>query len=270
MRGKMKPKNLRLKKMASLCCLLILCIFNGSLCAQVVYTDILDATPSATYPLDLNNDSIVDFTIQFDLQDKVMCKPENNNAYSGEVVAGEHLPWALPASTNICDTLMTWYDASNPGTMAWDTSIGHWVGATDKYLALKLVVGANTYYGWARFDFFPTSTSFTIKDYAYESTPNACIQSGQTTLGIHGNATENRLSIFPNPVVSSTILQVTGNLGHASLRVCNALGQVVWQANDLSGSAVSFSRDNLPSGLYFVWLTDEDQVLGVEKMVIAD
>ncbi len=266
----MKPKNLRLKKIASLCSLLILFSFNGRLSAQVVYTDILDATPNATYALDLNNDSIVDFTIYYGMLDKVMCIPENNNAYSGEVVSGEHLPWALPAAIGICDTLVTWYGASYPGTMAWGTGIGHWVGATDKYLALKLVVGANTHYGWARFDIFPGSTSFTIKDYAYESTPNACIQSGQTALGIPENATENRLSIFPNPVVSTTTLQASGNLNQASLKVCNALGHVVWQADHLSGSAVSFSCGDLPRGLYSVWLMDDNQVLAVEKMVIAD
>ncbi len=243
---------------------------NGSLFAQLVYTDIPDATPNATYALDLNNDSIVDFTIYYGMLDKVMCIPENNNSYSGEFVAGEHLPWALPAAIGVCDTLVTWYGAINPGTMAWGTNIGHWVGATDKYLALKLVVGANTYYGWARFDIFPGSTSFTIKDYAYESTPNACIQSGQTALGIAENATENRLSIFPNPVVSSATLQATGHLNQASLTVCNALGQPVWHADNLSGSAVSFSRGNLPNGLYFVWLMEENQVLAVEKMVIAD
>ncbi|MBL0019528.1 MAG: T9SS type A sorting domain-containing protein [Bacteroidetes bacterium] len=265
----MKSKIVFLKKVVILSCLLFILIFNGNLNAQIIYTDIIDATPNATYPLDLNNDSIVDFTIQFAMQAKVMCTPENNNAYSGEVVAGEHLPWALSASTNICDSLISWYEASNPGTMAWDTSIGHWVGATDKYLALKLVVGANTHYGWARFDFFPGSTSFTIKDYAYESTANACIQAGQTAW-IPGNATEHQLSIFPNPVVSTTTLQAMGNLDHASLTVCNALGQAVWQAYHLSGEAVSFSRGHLPSGLYFVWLREEDRVLGVEKMVIAD
>ncbi|MBL0136271.1 MAG: hypothetical protein IPP79_20990 [Chitinophagaceae bacterium] len=149
--------------MASLCCLLILFVFNSRLYSQIIYTDIPDATPNATYPLDLNNDSIVDFLIQFDSIDKVMCKPQNNNAYSGNFVGGVHLPWALSADISICDTMATWYDSNNPGTMAWGTSIGYWVGETNKYLALKLIVGTNTYYGWARFDVTTTSTSFTIR-----------------------------------------------------------------------------------------------------------
>ena len=74
-----------------------------------------------------------------------MCKPQNNNAYSGSFVGGVHLPWALSASINICDTSATWYDANNPGIMSWGTSIGYWAGESNKYLALKLG------YKWRKF-----------------------------------------------------------------------------------------------------------------------
>jgi len=256
--------------MASLCCLLALFVFNSRLHAQIIYTDIPDATPNAAYPLDLNNDTIVDFLIQFDLDDKVMCKPQNNNAFSGNFVEGIHLPWALSASNNICDTLATWYDSNNPGTMAWGTSIGYWVGETNKYLALKLIVGINTYYGWARLDLSATSTSFTIKDYACESTPNACIQSGQTISGINENSNKNILSIFPNPFVSSTTMQTIGNLKNATLTIYNSYGQTLMQVKNISDQTVSLSRDHLPSGLYFIRLTEENKIIAVEKLIITD
>ncbi|MFM2361024.1 MAG: hypothetical protein RLY16_3017, partial [Bacteroidota bacterium] len=131
----MKPKLQLLKKLATLCCLVVLLGFNSKLCAQIIYTDIPDATPNASYPLDLNNDFIVDFIIQFDRIDKVICIPQNNNAYSGDFVGGEYLPWAFSSSTNICNSLV-WYDATKPGIMAWGTNMGYWVGATNKYLAL--------------------------------------------------------------------------------------------------------------------------------------
>ncbi|MBL0104700.1 MAG: T9SS type A sorting domain-containing protein [Bacteroidetes bacterium] len=164
-----------------------------------------------------------------------MCKPQNNNAYLGDFVAGEHLPWALSASDYICDSLATWYDSTNPGTMAWGTSIGNWVGATDKYLALKLIVGTDTYYGWARMDLLPSSTSFTIKDYAYESTPNVCIQAGQTGLGVNENLNKNMVAVFPNPFTSSTTIQVTGNLKNAALAIYNVSGQTIKQLRIFQG-----------------------------------
>ena len=266
----MKTKIIFLKKVASLSFLLILFVFNSRLYSQIIYTDIPDATPNASYDLDLNNDFIIDFKIEFDMGDKVMCKPQNNNAYSGDFVGGVYLPWAVSPSNNICHSLVTWYDSSNPGTMAWGTSIGHWVGETNKYLALKLIVGTNTYYGWARLDILPTSTSFTIKDYAYESTPNACIQSGQTISGINENTTKNIFSTFPNPFISSTTIQIIGNLKNATLTICNSNGQTVKQLKNISGQTFSLSRDNLPSGLYFIRLKEENKIIAVEKFIITD
>ncbi len=266
----MNHKSILLKKVALVFSLIFLLTIEIKLNAQIIYTDIPDATPSATYPLDLNNDMTTDFLIQFDLGFKIMCKPQNNNAYSGELVGGEYLPWALSQSIWICDTLLTWYGASNPGTMAWDTTIGHWPGAVDKYLPLKLVVGANTYYGWARLDVLANSGSFTVKDYAYESTPNACILSGQTPLGIVDISTQNTISIQPNPFHSSTIIQIKDNLKNGSMTLYNAYGQIVKQLNNLTGKSISINKDNLPSGVYFIRLTDENHLMTIEKVVIAD
>lgn len=266
----MKTKIIFLKKLASLCCLLVLFVFNSRLYSQIIYTDIPDATPNATYPLDLNNDSVIDFLIQFDLSDMVMCKPQNNNAYSGNFVGGVHLPWALSATNSICDTLATWYDSNSPGTMAWGASIGYWGGVTNKYLALKLIVGTNTYYGWARLDLLATSSSFTIKDYAYESAPNACIQSGKNRLGINEDSIKNIFSIFPNPFISSTTIQTIVNLKNATLTIYDSYGQAVKQIKNISGQTVSLSRDNLPSGLYFIRLKEENKIIAVKKLIITD
>ena len=180
----MKTKIILLKNQKFICCLLLLITICSKLSAQVVYTDLIpDATPNAGLNLDLNNDSIVDFRIQMGVTSdgfQVFCEPLNNNAYSGDFIGGTHLPWALLPKNDICSSFGTWYGFANPGTMASGTSTGNWVGESDKYLALQLVVGANTYFGWARLDVSETSSSFTLKDYAYQSTPNACIQTKQT------------------------------------------------------------------------------------------
>ncbi|OYU96996.1 MAG: hypothetical protein CFE21_01530 [Bacteroidetes bacterium B1(2017)] len=266
----MKTKITSLKKVASLCFLMILFLFTSKLSAQIIYTDIPDATPNATYSLDLNNDTSIDFLIQFDSGDKVMCKPQNKNAYSGNFVGGVHLPWAISVSTSICDSLATWYDATNPGTMAYGTSLGYWVGETNKYLALKLIVDTNTYYGWLRLDLLANSTSFTIKDYAYQSTPNACILSGQTSTGMKENSSLIRTTIFPNPFNSTTTIQTPCNLKNASLTIYNAFGQALKQVKGLTGQTISLSRDNLPSGLYFIRLTEENRFLATEKIILTD
>jgi hypothetical protein len=267
----METKMIFLKKVATLCYLLVLFIFNNKLHSQIIYTDIIpDATPNATYPLDLNNDSIDDFSILSGATNIVICNPLNNNAYAGELINGTYLPYAMSSSDSICPTLATWYGSNNSGTMAWNTSIGYWVGATDKYLALKLTVGTNTYYGWARLDILSLSGSFTIKDYAYESMPNTCIQLGQTILGMNENTSKPIFSIYPNPFISSTTIQTLGPLKNASLTICNSYGQMVRRVENISGQTVSLFRDNLPSGLYFIRLTEESKTIIVEKLIITD
>lgn len=154
--------------------------------------------------------------------------------------------------------------------MAWGTNMGYWIGETNKYLALKLIVGSNTYYGWARLDFESTSTSFTIKDYAYESTANACIQTRRSNQGIDENSNMDFFSILPNPLISSTTIHTIRNLQNATLTILNSYGQTLKQVKNISGNSVFLSRDNLASGLYFIRLTEENKTIAVKKLIIAD
>ena len=251
-------------------CLFYFIASSNQIRAQVIYTDIPDATPNATYPLDLNNDSIDDFVIQMGAIDKIVCFPQNDNAYAGEFDGANYFPWALTSNTNICDTLTSWYGSNNPGFLAFSSSSGNWIGQTDKYLALKLNVGTNTYYGWVRLDVVATATSFTVKDYAYESTPNSCILTGQTPLGIAENSLENYLLIAPNPFNSFTKIQTTGHFNNGILRIYNAFGETIQRIENYTGDTITLSRDKLPSGVYFVQLTSETKTLDVEKFIIID
>ena len=269
----MKTKYIFHKRAATLSIVLLLIFANSKLYSQIIYTDIPDATPNATYSLDLNNDSVVDYIIYFGGSSGtvgIMCNPQNNNAYSGNFVNGTYLPWALSTSNTICAPLATWYDFTTPGTLALGTNIGHWVGASNKYLALKLIIGTNTYYGWARIDILSNSASFTIKDYAYESTPNVCIQSGQNNLDINEYSEKKHYSIFPNPFVTSTTIRTIENLVNANLIIYNSSGQIVKELKNLSGQTVFLSRDNLSSGLYYIKLTEENKLVALEKILITN
>ena len=269
----MKTKNVLHKRITTLSFLLILLFANSKLYSQIIYTDIPDVTPNATYSLDLNNDTVVDFIIYFGGSAStigIMCNPQNNNAYSGNFVNGTYLPWALSTSNSICAPLATWYDFTTPGTLALGTNIGHWVGASDKYLALKLIVGTNTFYGWVRIDILSNSASFTIKDYAYESTPNACILSGQNNLDTIEYSNEKLFSIFPNPFITTATIQTNNNLKNATLNMYNAYGQIVKSVNYLSGHTIYLSRDGLTSGVYFIKLIEENIVIAAEKIIITD
>lgn len=269
----MNTKTIISKREALLCCLFLFLIIKSQLNAQIIYTDLPDATPNASYSLDLNNDTIVDFIIQLGGSNGnygVQCYPQNNNAYSGQLVDGIHCPWALSDSQQICDTLSTWYNADSPGTMGLGSNTGYWPGVTNKYLGLKLSVGINTYYGWARLDCFASSSSFTIKDYAYESKPDVCIQAGEISLGINKIIYKNPISIFPNPCNTSTTIQTIGNSQNTTLTIYNAFGHITKQIKEHTGESIYLSRDNLPSGLYYIKMTKENQTIAIEKLIIKD
>ena len=266
----MKQNNYTFKELALYFTIIIMLGASNHSLSQIVYTDIQDATPSATYPLDLNNDNNADFLIQFDPGIQLMCKPQGSNAYSGNLSGGIYLPWALNSGVDICDSSITWYDSINPGTMAWGTSIGNWVGVTDKYLALKLIVGSNTYYGWARLDVWATSTSFTIKDYAYESTPNNCIITGQTTTSITEQKNSQNLKIHPNPFYSSTNISVNKDLINAKLTLYDSCNREVYNAINITGNSIELSRDQLPDGIYFVVITENNRTISTAKISVIN
>jgi len=88
--------------------------------------------------------------------------------------------------------------------------------------------------------------------------------------GIAGNNTASDFAIFPNPFSTQTTLQTDNILHNATLTVDNCFGQTVVQIKNISGQTVTFSRDNLATGLYFVRLIQDNKVIAIDKLVIAD
>ncbi len=92
------------------------------------------------------------------------------------------------------------------------------------------------------------------------------------TTGIDADEQDMRQSIgiFPNPFSMQTILQVNKNFGNSTLTVYNSYGQAVKQIENLSGSTITFYRDNLPVGVYFARLTQNGNIIMVDKLLIID
>ena len=103
-----------------------------------------------------------------------------------------------------------------------------------------------------------------IYDYSLIGGSGACAFSG---------VEENKLNamrIYPNPFSSQTVLQTEKSFHNATLTVDNCFGQTVAQIKNINGQTVTLSRNNLPSGLYFVRLTEENTTITVDKLVITD
>lgn len=91
------------------------------------------------------------------------------------------------------------------------------------------------------------------------------------TTGINQAEPKNySVILFPNPFSSQTTLQTDIPLMNATLTVYNSFGQTVKEIKNISGQTVVLSRDNLASGLYFVRLTDRNNIITVDKLVVTD
>ena len=80
----------------------------------------------------------------------------------------------------------------------------------------------------------------------------------------------NNCSIFPNPFTTSTTIQTSINLKSATLNIYNALGQEIKTINNISGKEITLQRDNLPEGIYFIRLREDDKIIANGKLIISE
>jgi hypothetical protein len=81
---------------------------------------------------------------------------------------------------------------------------------------------------------------------------------------------EFSIRIVPNPFSSETTLLSGKNFKDAILTVYNSFGQQVKQIKNISGQTITLYRDNLASGLYFIQVTEGDQLFTAGKLMITD
>jgi uncharacterized delta-60 repeat protein len=78
------------------------------------------------------------------------------------------------------------------------------------------------------------------------------------------------ISIAPNPFSNQTTLQSNIPFENTSLLVYNSIGQLIKTINHINGQQITFSRDNLPNGLYFAHLMQDNKSIGIQKLVITE
>ena len=80
----------------------------------------------------------------------------------------------------------------------------------------------------------------------------------------------SNISIYPNPFSSSAILHINDALKNTQITIYNVFGQAVKHFANLSGQTIVLNRDNLPSGLYSLLVTQDNEILSRNKFFIAD
>lgn len=235
--------------------------------AQIVYTDV---NPDFAHPgneigygLDLNNDANFDFALFS--ADTVLASGNRlrytvvapygtaaaSNAIAGEAPSGYDYALALN-SGDMIDNTLNWIAATN--TMAYNVNSNNpynenWNGVTDKYLGLKFVVAGNTHYGWARLDVLAVADTWTLKDYAFNASPNTGLTAGQMT-GVSTLAMES-LVHFVNQPNNTVKVVVNGGLTEGAITLVSANGQTVSTGN-VDADQYIVDLNGLAAGIYVI------------------
>lgn len=83
-------------------------------------------------------------------------------------------------------------------------------------------------------------------------------------------ASDNSWFVYPNPVVLSATIHINSSVKNAELDIYSLFGQKIQTIKNISGPDITFKRDKLPCGMYFIRLSKGNRILYSDKIVIAD
>ena len=77
-------------------------------------------------------------------------------------------------------------------------------------------------------------------------------------------------SIFPNPFSNTATINIGKNLNNGTIEIYNSLGQKIKTINHISGSVIQINHDNLPDGVYFLILTQDNTTIWTLKAILKN
>jgi hypothetical protein len=235
--------------------------------AQVVYTDI---DPDFSHPggnvqigIDLDNDATFEFALS--AVDTTTATPNTIktlsvvpvdaalSAIGGETPSAYNYALALDLG-NMVDASVNWIAAANTMSYQVDGAYPYtenWNGVSDKYLALRFTIGTATHYGWARLN--AGGDEFTVKDYAYDATPDAGIPAGESGSGPVGVEEANIESMvhFVNQPNNSVKVVINGELTNGEITVVSTSGAII-STQQVNDNVAFVDMNGLASGIYMI------------------
>jgi len=87
-------------------------------------------------------------------------------------------------------------------------------------------------------------------------------------LGVESVMLSDNISVAPNPFVTELSIESVIAFDNVSLKLYNAVGQLVREINNISGQRIILNRENLNSALYFLQLYDGGKVVKSIKVLV--
>ena len=93
---------------------------------------------------------------------------------------------------------------------------------------------------------------------------------GELCSGLEENQLAGHLSVTPNPVSRQATLYTDHPMRAASLLIYDSFGRAVKEIRNLSGNNFILFRDNLPSGIYYLRLAENNAIFASGRLIISD
>jgi len=246
---------------------------------QVIYTDVVpDQTGPGQYAFDLNADADTDFFINqagdsvtpYAVRGAPIGGTANSfqNAMMGITASSFNYPSNL-TSGQVVSSASPWVSAYAYNDFCYGSGYpasNFCGGVVDGFVGLRIrfVAAGPFHYGWARLDITasPTAT-YTLKDFAYESTPGAPITiPDPATLGVEDNQFSNIKIIALNKSIALYNLNT-----NTSYKLFSMTGQVVMEGNINSDTHV-IEANSAASGIYIIELVDNESNATIKKKIV--
>lgn len=247
--------------------------------AQIIYTDVNpDAVLTITngtindYIVDFNNDGNEDMAVATygylynyggtDYQINYVFSFVAQNATAALVGTMQTIgSQQAPITTNltagtVIGASSAWLDTTAAGGTTY-FSAGYGLGQSfvgtgntgqDIYYGARFLIGTNTHYGWVRVNIATDASQATIKDYAYNSTPNGPINAGQTA-GI-SEISAASWSAYGNGSSIKIKSSIEGNI-----EVIDLTGKTI-ASGAIKNGELTMNVANANTGMYIVRITN--------------
>jgi len=269
--------------------------------AQVVYTDVnpdyLLSGNLSVYPLDLNNDASPDFMLMnldtlinyvstsysnvVTYNINVDAATINPGASSNGWLQSNSYPAALAQGAMVGSSGS--FESSNSSfgyplaavvqqsvlyngvpVYNYSDTIGNFQMDQEAILGLRFKINNNIHYGWARIE-YTSGGVLSIKDYAYDATPNTAVIAGETGTGLV-SVKENENAIQITNFNNQIQVQLLNELTYAQLKITNLSGQEIF-SKDLNSLSETISLDDFATGIYIASVLSND-VLTTKRIYV--
>ena len=254
--------------------------------AQIVHTDINPDTlitgNGAVYNLDVDNNGVIDFTFNTIASSITYNSGSSSTfinfsgAYMNPAASGNSMmistygPMNVPAGSAIGSSGSFtssggWVGlvadisyVSSSSTSSYSVSIGNFLN-TDGFVGLKFQNSGNTHYGWVRIEVANDGAVISVKEYAFESTPNTAINAGETANGPVGIADlENNVVI--NNLNNQLKVEAAQNLTNGLINVVSMSGKQVI-SKSFTSNLERIDLNDLSTGIYMVNVNSDEGVI---------